>query len=114
MPPNFQHPVTITIVQKIVSGQDEFNNDVYEETTFDVVGSIQPSTSRENLNFADQSTSGVVAFVPYGTDVQYIDAFIVGGVRYEVNGQPDIWTSPFSGTSAPVRMDGTLVVGASS
>jgi hypothetical protein len=51
-------------------------------------------------------------FVPYGTDVSFIDAVIVAGVQYEVNGQPDIWKSPFSGNTSPIRIDATEVEGA--
>ena len=111
--PSFSHPAPITIIRRVVTGTDDFGNDVYGQTSEDVTGSVAPSTSRENLNQADQLASGVVVMVPFGTDVTYIDAFIVNGVQYEVSGQPDTWTSPFSGNSAPVRIEGTLVVGAS-
>jgi hypothetical protein len=114
MPPNFLNPVTVTIVRRTVTGQDGFGNDIYGQTTEDVLGSVQPGTSRERLDFTDQLVSGVVVFVPYGTDVEYIDAIIVNGVQYEVNASPDVWRSPFSGSTAPVRIEGTLVVGASS
>jgi hypothetical protein len=114
MYPNFVGGgLTVTIVRRMVTGQDEFNNDVYATTSEDVSGcSIQPASSRENLGFADQLTSGVVIFVPYGTDVSYIDAVIYNGVQYEVTGSPNIWLSPFSGNTAPIRLDGTMIEGA--
>jgi len=34
------------------------------------------------------------------------------GVRYEVRGRPDVWVSPFSGNTSPIRIDATLVKGA--
>ena len=112
MYPNFLNPVTVTLVHRVVTGQDDFGNDVYGSTTEDVFGSVQPATSRENLNFADQLTSRVVVFVPHGTDITYVDGIIVDGVQYEVTGHPDNWVSPFSGHTAPVRIEGTLVEGA--
>jgi SPP1 family predicted phage head-tail adaptor len=109
----FQDGVTVTIVRRTVSGTDSFGNDTYTSVNEDVqYCSIQPAASRENLDFSDQLTSDVVVFVPYGTDVEYIDAIIVDGVQYEVRAQPDVWRSPFSGSTAPVRIEGILVVGA--
>jgi hypothetical protein len=111
MPLNYG--IIVTIVHRVVTGTDDFGNDVYGTTKEDVGQcSVYPVTSRENLNFADQLSSGIVVFVPYGTDVSYIDAIIVNGVQYEVTGQPDVWVSPFSGHTAPVRIDATVVKGA--
>jgi hypothetical protein len=110
----FKNGMNVTIVNRVVTGVDDFGNDVYGSTST-VVGpcSVQPASSRESLSFADQLTSGIVVFAPYGTDVGYIDAVIVDGVQYEVTGQPDVWSSPFTGGTAPVRIDATLVKGAS-
>jgi hypothetical protein len=114
MYPNFVNGgLTVTIVQRVLNGIDEFDNDVYTTVNKDVSGcSIQPASSRESLSFADQLTSNVVIFVPFGTDVTYIDAVICNGVQYEVTGVPDTWTSPFSGNTAPIRIDGNMIEGA--
>ena len=94
-------------------GQDEHGNDVYSESQIDVGPcSVQPSSSRETLAFTDQLSSRFIVFVPYGTDVQYIDAIIIDGVKYEVTGQPDIWVSPFTGLQAPIRIEATMIEGA--
>jgi hypothetical protein len=104
---------TVTIVRRTVTGTDDWGNDVYGTVNADVGPcSVQPASSREDLNFADQITKSIVVFVPYGTDVSFIDAVIVAGVQYEVNGQPDIWKSPFSGNTSPIRIDATEVEGA--
>jgi hypothetical protein len=106
--------LTVTVVNRVPSGTtDEFGNDVYTEVSNDISGcSVQPASSRENLNFGDQLTSGIVVFLPFGTDVNYIDAIIWNGDKYEVTGVPDTWTSPFTGHTAPVRVDGMLIKGA--
>jgi hypothetical protein len=115
MYPNFVNGgLTVTIVHRVLSGaKDEFENDVYTTKTENVSGcAIQPASSRESLALADQLSSNVVIFVPFGTDVTYIDAVICNGVQYEVTGVPDTWTSPFSGNTAPIRIDGTMIEGA--
>ena len=109
----FPDGVIVTIVRRTVTSRDEWNNDVYTSVSEDVGPcSVQPVSSREDLNFADQLTSGIIVFVPYGTVVDYVDAVIVAGVRYEVRGRPDVWVSPFSGNTSPIRIDATLVKGA--
>jgi hypothetical protein len=109
----FPDGVMVTIVRRVVTGTDDFNNDVYSTTTEDVGPCpVQPASSRENLDFADQLTSNIIVFVPYGTNVSFIDAIIVNGMQYEVAGTPNIWKSPFSGNTSPIRIDGTLSEGA--
>jgi hypothetical protein len=105
--------VTVTLVRRSVSGQDEFGNDVYTETTEDVQPcSIQQGSSRENLSFTDQVITGVIVFIPYGTDLTYLDAIIYNGVKFEVAGDPDVWVSPWSGNTAPIRVYANVVKGA--
>jgi hypothetical protein len=105
---------TVTLVNRVPSGTtDDYGNDVYNEVSTDVSDcSVQPASSRENLAFEDQLTSGIVVFLPFGTDVSYIDAIIWNGDKYEVTGAPNMWTSPFSGHTAPIRVDATLIKGA--
>src|SRR5690606_26282497 len=42
-------------------------------------------------------TSGVTLYVPPGADVLPSDRFEVRGVEYEVDGEPAVWRSPFTG-----------------
>jgi len=64
----FPDGVIVTIVRRTVTSRDEWNNDVYTSVSEDVGPcSVQPASSREDLNFADQLTSGIIVFVPYGT-----------------------------------------------
>lgn len=114
MYPSFIYGDTVTVLQRFVSGQDEYGNDVYSYTSLDVSNcSVQQATSREAIAFTDQVVTGIVVFMPFGTDVTYLYAIVVDGVQYEVNANPDHWTSPFSGRSAPIRVQGILAEGAS-
>lgn len=111
--PSFNNGRTVTLIHRVVTGKDEYGNDVYGYTE-EQVGpcSIQQSASREAINFTDQVTTGILVFLPWGTQIGYLDAMIVDGTKYEVSGDPDLWISPFSGHTAPVRVTGTLVKGA--
>lgn len=109
--PNGQY---VTLRHRVVAGQDEYNNNTYAFTE-ETIGpcSVQQTTSREAVNFTDQVSTSVLVFVPYGTNVGFLDAMIIDGVEYEITGDPDKWISPFSGHTAPVRISGQLVKGAS-
>jgi hypothetical protein len=113
--PSLANGLTVTLVRRTLTGtQDEFGNDEYTSTNVDVWPcSVQPSTSREVISFTDQMSRTITAFLPSGTDVEYLDALIWNGDTYEVTGNPDTWQSPFSGHTAPVRVEATLVEGAS-
>jgi hypothetical protein len=98
----------------VVAGQDEYNNDTYAFTEVQVGPcSVQQTSSQEAINFTDQVTKSVLVFMPYGTNVGYLDAMIINDIEYEIIGQPDSWVSPFSGHTAPVRVVGQIVEGAS-
>lgn len=114
MYPALPHGQYVTLRHRVVAGQDSYNNDTYAFTEVNVGPcSVQQTTSREAVNFADQVATSVLVFMPYGTNVSFLDAVIIDGVEYEVIGDPDNWISPFSGHTAPVRVSGQLVKGAS-
>jgi hypothetical protein len=109
--PNGQY---VTLRHRVVAGQDEYNNDTYAFTEVQVGPcSVQPTSSQEATSFTDQTSTGVLVFMPRGTNVSYLDAMIIDGVEYEVTGDPENWASPFSGHTSPVRVSGQLVKGAS-
>lgn len=105
----------VTFLRRTVTGQDQMGNDQYSSTQV-VIGpcSVQPGSSRENAgNFTDQVTAVLVVFVPYGTDLSYLDALMWNGDKYELTAKPESWRSPWSGNTAPIRIFATLVKGAS-
>lgn len=104
----------VTLRRRTVSGTDEYGNDTYTSTYVQAGPcSIQQTTSRENITNTDQVTTGIIVFLPWGTDVSFVDAMIVDGIEYEITGDPDHWVSPFSGHTAPIRVSGLMVKGAS-
>ena len=114
MYPALPHGQYVILRHRVVAGHDEFNNDTYAFTEVQVGPcSVQQTTSREAIDFSDQVSTGVLVFVPYGTNVGFLDAIIIDGVEYEITGDPEGWVSPFSGHTAPVRISAQMVKGAS-
>jgi hypothetical protein len=111
----FPYGQTVTIVSRTVSGQDEYGNDVYSETTEDVTAVVvQPSGSTENVQFTDQVSIGMVFYFPYGTDIEPTDAIQFAGDEYEVEGNPQEWPpSPFSGNVSPIEVRANKITGVS-
>jgi hypothetical protein len=111
--PVFPFSVTMTLIKRILSGtQDEYGNDVYNETRITVRNCVfAPSGSSESLVFQDQVSTTDTIFMPAGTDVSPLDAIEWNGNVYEVTGEVSAWTSPFSGRVSPIRVDVTRIKG---
>lgn len=104
----------MTLIRRTVSGRDEYNNDTYSETKQAVSGCVvQPSGSSETIQFTDQVSTDLAVFIPAGIDVSPVDAIEIDGTRYEIQGQPSEWRSPFSGNTSPTQLRVTKVTGAS-
>lgn len=104
----------VTVRNRFVNGKDEYGNDEYGYTEQKVGPcAVQYGSSRESLTATDQVVTGMIIFMPFGTKISYLDSVVVDGEEYEVTGVPDTWTSPFSGHTAPIRVNCVLVKGAS-
>ena len=105
---------TVTLRHRVVAGQDEYGNDTFSFVEVQVGPcSVQQGHSGEEIAYTDRVTTDITVYVPYGTDVGYLDVVIVDDVEYEVTGDPAHWLSPFSGHTSPIRVSGQLVKGAS-
>jgi hypothetical protein len=113
--PTLPYGQTVTLLHRTVTGQDQFGNDVYESTSETVNNvSIQPGSHTERTgSFADQATTSLQMFLPWGTSIAYLDAIVWNGDTYEISGEPAAHQSPFSGHPGPLRVTATIVKGAS-
>jgi hypothetical protein len=112
--PVFPYGVTVTLVKRILSGQDASGNDTYTEKTLQVSNVVfVPGGASENLAFADQTNTIEQFYLPWGTDVSAYDAIIFQGIEYEIQGVPSQWVSPFSGRPSPIRVTATKISGVS-
>ena len=101
----------ITLVRRTVTGQDGDGNDVYGETLTDVSGAFDPAVGFERTQGMDQVESQPQVLLPAGTVVASVDAVIVRGLRFEVDGTANVWNSPFTGWAAGVAVPLKRVTG---
>lgn len=110
----FPYSQTITVLNRVLTGRDELGNDTYSDVPVQVPGCVvQPAGSNEQTQWTDQVSTDITVFIPYGTDVGPLDALIVNGVKYEIQGIPQQWRSPFSGHTSPLQLRASMVTGAS-
>ena len=116
--PNLLKGQTVTVVHRTLVVDDDGNpvtdaggNDQYTDTSFTVEQcAISPGFSSEDFSGTESITDNVDVHLPNGTAVFALDAIIMpDGTLYEVVGLPHTWTSPFTGTLAPVLAKCKLV-----
>lgn len=111
----FPYSQTVILLRRVLSGQDELGNDTYTDTPVQVSDCVvQPAGSSENMQFTDQVSTDIAVFMPYGTDVGPLDALVINSTKYEINGIPQQWRSPFSGHTSPIQVSAAMVTGVSS
>ena len=89
---------TVALVRRVRSGRDAYGDDVFTEDTATLTNvPAWPTSSRENDQGAATVYDLVTVFLPPDTDVTSIDAVLVFGGRYEIQGRPERFVSPFDG-----------------
>jgi hypothetical protein len=97
--------VPITLAKRVVTSTDAYGNDVYTETTSTVQGVFAPGVSMENTQGEDQVVSQPTAYLPASVDPSAVDVLEVGGLRYQIDGEPQVWGAhPFTGWRPPLPM----------
>lgn len=91
------YTVTVTLVTRTKGTPDAFGNDTWTESTSDVQGVRAPGGSVEQIQGMDTLTAQPTVYLPPGTDVGYLDAVVIAGHRYEVDGEPVHWRHPLTG-----------------
>lgn len=105
---------TVTLVHRVLNGQDEFGNDVYTDQTEEIpFCSYHPGSTTEVWQGTEQVSIDVTVYFPDGTEIKATDAFIINGEQYEIEGRPEQWSSPFTAVRSPIQVYGRLVTGAS-
>lgn len=89
----------ITVVARTVTGQNSDGGDIYTDTTTVVDGVFAPGGSTETTQAGDTVVTQPTVYLPAPAPAA-IDQVIVGGVTYEVQGDPADWSiqpNPFTG-----------------
>lgn len=96
----FGYGETVTIVRKSPGGTDVYGDPITSTTTrIDLAGcGVAPRYSTEPT---DRGRQGVIigwsVYPPADAGILFTDQLEVGGVLYEVEGEPAEWANPFTG-----------------
>jgi hypothetical protein len=93
----FPYGQQITLITRTRSGQDTYGNDIYTESSTVVTGAFNPGTSVELVQGQDLLTVQPTIYLPPDVQPQAIDAVEVDGLRFDVDGDTNVWQSPFTG-----------------
>jgi hypothetical protein len=91
----FTRPVTV--VKRTRGLPDAFGNDTWTTSASVVRGVFAPGASVEQIQGQDTLVTQPIVYLPAGTDVTHLDAVVVDGVTYEVDGSPSDWTHALTG-----------------
>lgn len=83
---------------------DAFGNDTWAEVAVTVPGIFVPGGSTEQIQGQDLLVTQPTVYLPAGTDVGYLDAVIVAGDRYDVDGSPNAYVNPFTGWAPGIEV----------
>lgn len=105
------HGEKVVRLRATPTGTDDYGNDIPgEPVEYPMYGvGVAPRTSTERNQGETTVFVGLSLYLPPtpGYNVLPTDRFRVRGVVYEVEGEPGVWRSPFSGTffgtEVPVR-----------
>lgn len=109
---NWGFTQTVTIHRQGVTGTDAYGDDVYGTiATVDVQAILVPLLLKrppratrpggfgEDLDQQFTVATGFTAFFPADTPLVVTDKVLINGMAWNVNGDPGVLTSPFSGIS---------------
>lgn len=95
---------SVTLVRRAKATPDAFGNDTWTETTSQATAIYVPGGGSEQTQGRDSLIDQPAVYLPAGTDVRHIDAVVIGSDRFEVDGEPQIWTSPLTGWAPGVEV----------
>lgn len=106
----FPYGVTVTLRTRTRSGTDAYGNDTFTTADTAVDGcAFDPGSSSELVQGQDTTIRHPAVYLPVGVDAPAaIDEVIVAGVTYQVDGAPETYSNPFTGTvfGTVVRLEG--------
>jgi len=101
--PVFPFGETLILVSKTVAGWDSDGNDRLADVRTTVPRCpVWQESSSELIQGQDTVITRTVAVLPKGTDVSAIDGIEWNGGSYKVDGDPAVFTSPFTGLTPGV------------
>lgn len=91
-------PIVTLVKRGAPTGVDADGNDTFTPKTKKVQSrAFDPGASTEILGSQDTVTTQPRVFLPKGTSLEAIDALIIEGITYEVDGTPSSYRNSFTG-----------------
>lgn len=82
---------TVTVIDRVLTGQDDYGQDVYEDVEREVPGcNMQPVSSTETVDGRDQVVTRWRLAGPPGMGLTALSRVRYQGVLYEVDGEPGV------------------------
>jgi hypothetical protein len=97
-------PITVTLVRRTKGAPDAAGNDTFTTSASTVKALFAPGTSVEQIQGQDTVTTSPIVYLEASTDPRAIDAVVIAGTTYEVDGVPNVWTSPWTGWTPGVEV----------
>lgn len=95
----FAFPESATIVTRTKSGTDSDGNPIWVDASTAVTGAFAPAGSTELVQGQDTVITNPTFYLSAGSPVPTAtDQLTVRGVRYEIDGEPEVYMNPFTGT----------------
>lgn len=96
--PIFPFPETFTIHTRGVTGTDGDGNDIYGDTDTTTTGAFAPAGSAELIQGQNTVLTHDTIYLADGAAVpKPTDQVTARGVRYDIDGEPEVFHNPFTG-----------------
>lgn len=97
----FAHGEPVDVLDRVVTGQDDFGKDVYTTTETTIPNcAFAPQGSLERVQGQNLITTTPTVYLPDGATVPSATARVrVRGRLYDIDGEPQVFVNPFSGST---------------
>lgn len=109
----FPHGERVEFVKRAVTGVDDLGNDVWgdEVTSVESCATWPWGADMEDDQRQAQVKDMLAVAGPIDLDIDAFSEFVAGGVRYRIEGQPERWRSPLTGSAPASLAVGKVVTG---
>ncbi len=105
----------VTVNKRRSTGdRNDYGDEVWNITSEDVPGcAISPGNTLGDNQGTTSALADVIVYMPIGTDIQLQDTIVLptDGRTYWVNGVPQSWQSPFTGTNGVMEIRAVVTTG---
>jgi hypothetical protein len=102
---------TVTLVRRTKGPVDKFGNDTFVDSASPVVAVVGIINGGEQVQGRDTATMRVPLYLPPGTVVTHLDAVIMDGERWEIDGVPTRYQHALTGWTPGVEINCRRVTG---